>query len=342
MNAAPPILDPQPPSFDPLPAAGAVRDRRVGLILFGTVLLFLAALCWILAGLIMIATSMLPPGATGPPGLRFLLPGVMVYAQMGLLFLVLGIGSIACRRWARALTLIVSCYWLAVGLITVPLMAWILPKMLASNPATQPLPPGTLKLVLGFQLGFMAVFFILLPAGFVWFYGARNVRATCERRDPRVRWTDACPLPVLGIAFLAWVSAAMILPMAACQMAVVPVFGQLVAGVPGGLVMVFLAAGLVWIGGRWYEVRASGWWSLVLLLVVFGASAFVTFSRIEFIELYRAMGYPAAQIELIQRQGWINNRLLVQASLLWALPVAGYLFWVRRYFRPASDRPGDA
>ena len=46
---------------------------------------------------------------------------------------------------------------------------------------------------------FLGVFFVILPAVWIFFYKSRQVKATCEARDPVARWTDACPLPVLAL-----------------------------------------------------------------------------------------------------------------------------------------------
>jgi hypothetical protein len=96
----------------------------------------------------------------------------------------------------------------------------------------------------------------------------------------------------------------------------------------------------IWIGLTWYRRRVVGWWMLLATLVVFGASAVFTFARIDIIELYREMGYPEAQIELIRQQGLMTRDLMMWSSAIWIGPVLGYLIWVKRFFRPASVQGG--
>jgi CHASE2 domain-containing sensor protein len=84
--------------------------------------------------------------AAGTPGAlnsRVILPALIVYVALAAAFVWLGIGSIRCRRWARALILILAWAWLCVGVITVPLMAFLMPRILSAPPASgQALPVG--------------------------------------------------------------------------------------------------------------------------------------------------------------------------------------------------------
>ena len=57
------------------------------------------------------------------------------------------------------------------------------------------------------------------------FYNSRHVKATCERRDPATRWTDACPLPVLGFCLWLLLGVPMLLIMPLAGHGVMPFFG---------------------------------------------------------------------------------------------------------------------
>ena len=121
----------------------------------------------------------------------------------------LGIGSIKARRWARALLLIFSWSWLIMGIFMTAIMPFVMAKVFANLPPDaktgQPaMPPAAITaMVIGMTL-FFVVFFVLVPAVWTFFYNSRHVKATCEARDPVTRWTDACPLPVLGFCLWTW------------------------------------------------------------------------------------------------------------------------------------------
>ncbi len=76
------------------------------------------------------------------------------------------------------------------------------------------MPPAAITgMVIGMTI-FFFVFFVLVPAVWMFFYQSRHVKATCEARDPVTRWTDACPLPVLGFCLWTWLAVPMMLVMA--------------------------------------------------------------------------------------------------------------------------------
>ena len=328
MIEAPPIheLPPNPPPSH--------RDRRTGLILFGTLEILLGCLCLLMIGFMVLGQQMLARSTGAPASMRMMIPGMLFYAGAAVAFVWLGVGSIQCRRWARALVLILAWVWLFTGLLLVPIMAWLMPRIMASAPAgAQALPVSATVVIVVVQIAFMSAFFILLPGALVLFYRSRNVKETCEARDPVRRWTDACPLPVLaGVCLMAW-GTILMLGLALSGFAMLPFFGILLTGLPGTLAMIGVACVVFWIGRNWYRLKVSGWWALVAVTIVFAISNALTFARVDLIEVYQKLGYPQAQIDLIQRQGWMTNSFMARGSLIWVLPMLGYLLWVKRYFR---------
>jgi len=328
MNEVPPIHD-VPPHLPP-----SYRDRRTGLLLFGILEILLGVLCLLMAGVMVIGQMMLARSTGTPASLQMIIPGMLLYAGLAVAFVWLGIGSIQCRRWARALVLVFAGVWLCMGLLMVPMMAWLMPKILASAPAGgQALPPGAMIVMVVIQIVFMGVFFILLPGGLVLFYRSPHVKGTCEARDPVRRWTDACPVPVLAVVCLMGWGAIVMFCLPITGMAMLPFFGMLLTGIPGAIGMLGMAGVLFWIGRNWYRLNIIGWWALITVTVVFAISNVLTFARVDIIEVYKKLGYPQAQIDLIQQQGWMTSDFMIWSSLLWVFPMLGYLLWVRRFFR---------
>jgi hypothetical protein len=150
------------------------------------------------------------------------------------------------------------------------------------------------------------------------------------------RWTDACPVPVLAVVCLMWCGTILMLGLPLTGLAMLPFFGMLLTGIPGALAMIRMACVLFWIGRNWYRLNVAGWWALVTMTMVFGISNVLTFARVDIIEVYKKLGYPQAQIDLIQQRGWMTSGFMMWCSLLWVLPMLGYLLWVRRFF--SGDR----
>jgi apolipoprotein N-acyltransferase len=94
----------------------------------------------------------------------------------------------------------------------------------------------------------MTVFYLIIPAAFVFFYGSKNVKATCEFRDSQVRWTDKCPLPVLAVSFIFGLWAVSMLLAGLCGW-LIPFFGSILSGMTGALVS--LVAALLYLYVVW-------------------------------------------------------------------------------------------
>ena len=112
------------------------------------------------------------------------------------------------------------------------------------------IPPQVIVITQIVTGAFMACIYILLPAVFLFFYHRASVRATCQRRDPQIRWTDRCPMPVLALSILlAWGAACCLFSMVAYR-GVMPLFGVFASGTAGAVVILFdnIVAGLPSLG----------------------------------------------------------------------------------------------
>ena len=203
----------------------------------------------------------------------------------------------------------------------------------ANPPKSQPeLPQGALTAMIVVIFVVFSVCFILLPAIWTFFYSSRHVKATCEARDSVTRWTDACPLPVLGLSLWLLLTVPMLLIMPLAGLGVMPFFGMFLTGLPGSLMCVVLAAIWAWSAWRIYHLDVRGWWFILAALVVFTVSAVLTYAHHDLIEVYRLVGYPEAQIEQIQKTGLLTGNLVNWLTAFCMLPFVGYLLFVKKYF----------
>ncbi len=319
----------------PLPPAPVdFKDRRTGLMVFGSLEIVFGILAALLIPLMILGQFMTARITQQPPPWRQIVPGVVFYGLVAVVLVVLGIGSYKCRRWARALSLILGWSWLAIGAVSLGAMAFFLPRILNAAPPQGPALPESARLVVVLvSLLFAGIFFIVVPGVLVFFYRSRHVRATCEVQDSLPRWTDACPLPVLGLSLWVGFGAVTMLSLPLSTHGVLPAFGRLLSGVVGSLCCMGLAG--LWGYSAWalYRLRSLGWWMVLLSLCVMTASAWVTFTRIDLLEMYRVMGYPEQQIEMMRQYSFIQGRSMVYFSLAGAIPILGFLLFVKRYFR---------
>jgi len=315
--------------------APAFKDRHAGLILCGIVL--------VLAGIGMVAmTALMAVGLAAPPpprgpavDVRSVVSGIVFYLLMAVVLVWLGVGSILARRWARALALVVSWLWLLGGVISAVVIGFVVPGLIAhvNPPAGQALPDNFLPVVMTFVVGCVGVLFVIVPGLLVLFYRSPHVKATCDARDPQVRWTDVCPPAILGLSLALALGAVTTLPMALLYQPVIPFFGALVTGWPALLALVAGSGFQAWAAGATYSQKSSAWWAVLVATIVVMASSFVTFMRVDLLDFYRAAGYQDDMIAAFERIGFGSSRSLVLWSHALLVPLVGYMVSIRKLFR---------
>lgn len=324
------------PSVEVAPGP-AYKDRSTGLMVFGILTLLLGCLIGLFVPLILFGQMMAAkvPNAP-PPNTAAILPAVVMYGVLAVTLVWLGIGSILARRWARGLLLIFSWSWLVMGIFMTAIMPLFMAKVFANLPPDaktgQPImPPAAITGMIVGMVIFFGLFFVVVPAIWVFFYNSRHVKATCEARDPATCWTDACPLPVLGFCLWLAFSTLMMLLVPFMYHGVMPFFGMFLTGLPGTLLYLVLAA--IWGCAAWllYRLDVRGWWLILIALVMFTTSAVVTYSHHDIIEIYQLMGYPQAQIDQIQKIGLLTGSRMSWLMLFSMLPFVGYLLFIKKY-----------
>jgi hypothetical protein len=303
------------------------KDRSTGLIIFGALQIAMGCCC----ALLILFMLLVLPSVGAPTNVRMMIPALGVYALSAVLLTTLGVGSILARRWARALTLVAAWMWLVIGVMTMIIMSLWMPNI--SNLAAQEnqVPPEATIFFQVVMLGTMGCMYVAIPGIFVFFYRSAHVKATCEFKNPKLSWTDHCPLPVLALSLLLGIgSVSMIFSLS--YGGVVPFFGFLLKGVSGALAIVGITILFAYLAWATYKLKMAAWWTTLVVYLVFGISTVVTFWRISMIEFYRELAFPEEQLELIEKSGMIeamNMPLMMGASFA---VLVGYMLWVRRYF----------
>lgn len=318
------------------------HDRRAGLIVFGVLSILVGCVCALIVPLMFLGQALSARATGQPANYRMIVPLVTVYGALAVGFVWLGAGSILARRWARALLLVVAWMWLLLGVFTTGLMAFMLPHVLdASQMNGEQLAGGARLAVTIVSLALAAFVTMILPAAFILFYRSRHVRATCERLDPVPRWTDVCPLSVLALSLGLAFAPLSLVGMLIAYDSVFPFFGWLVTGAPATALLVLSAAACTY--GAWatYRLKPAGWWVVTVMFGVLAVSSLLTFSRVDLLEVYRAMGYSREQISSLDDLPFVRGRALVGTSALLFIPLMWYLLSMKRHFRegPSPEPP---
>ena len=323
------------------PPGGPFKSRRGWIIGFGILELLIGCLSVLMGVLVFIALMLLnqAPRPTGTPEMQTAgaIVGLIFYAGLGAIFLVIGIGSLRFKNWARIAAQVVSGCWLVTGLISLVFIVVLLPKVLQQQART--LPPNQLRImytmmgILIFGLG------ILLPAILLAFNSLPSVRTTflfrnTEQAASPGQATRAAHTPMSVVLLGAWECLGVL---SVLSMRVIPatvLFGFVVRG-PAAILVVsafsFISGIAAWLI---FRGDSLGWWVSLGKTIFFGASWVLTLLTRDLMDIYGRMGVSEDQLQLL---GAANTKSLVTvfSCIGFSIP-AILLFMSKRHF-PDKD-----
>jgi MFS family permease len=313
----------------------AHKDRYAGLIIFGVLQLLLACFFALMVPLIIFGAVVTANQGANSPGampLSSTIVGGLVYVLASAWFFTTGIGSILARRWARALILVSSWIWLVSGAGGFVFMLLFMPAMYKQMGSTGQMPEGALMVMMVVMFVFMSIFYIVVPGLFVLFYRSRHVKATCDTRDPRTRWTDRCPLPVLALCllFAVW---AVSMPLMGAYGWLFPFFGTILTGWQGAAICLALSAIAAYITWGAYRLKIGAWWSAIVVTCLLAISNGITFSRVSLLDFYERMNFPPQQLEILRQTGLSESSFFLWYIVLMLAGFLGYVLYTGKYFK---------
>src|SRR4051812_49089380 len=212
------------------PTAVPVSDRRTRILVMGIILLLAGALCVLVLGLMsyfLLLVRRRPISGPSFPINHLLMP-LLLYAVAGAILLWLGMGAILRRRWVRPVVLAIAWPWLMVGTVGVVIAIIAIVHV-------QAILAGSSRTAAYSPFMFMGVFvvsgvYFFFPLSLILVFQSRDVQATLEFYDPRPRWTDDKPVPVLCLCVYLLLTA---VTFAMNSRGVFPFFGGLITGAQG-------------------------------------------------------------------------------------------------------------
>jgi hypothetical protein len=293
----------------------------------------------------MVALLLLGPMAQPPQGpatnFAALVPATIFYCLLAVAFLWVGIGLVRARRWAWTLTVVWSWTWLMIGLVSfVMALCWMGQATWAAIAQQVKMPPELMNTTRIITSAILACIYVLLPGVFLVLCHHESVRATCRRRDPKVLWTDRCPMPVLALSLVLAASVVSMSSLGAFRWAM-PLFGVLVSGVAGAAWALLIALVLAYLAWGIYRLRWTAWWGTLLIGIAGTVNLVVTYLRTDLMEMYEKTGMPIDQIELIRKTGIVEmmSRWGPWMGFVSGVGWVGYLLFIRRYFVHRDETP---
>jgi len=329
-----------PPAVPSLP----FKNRRGWLIAFG-IFEILIACAFLLVALLVGVAMIMSPHIQRAPGAPELRPGVAFvaaafYVVPGLLFLLLGVGSIKCRTWARIGSQIASGFWLFIGTMSTLFIMFILPGALEQQGK---LPPQQIRIaVIGFGF-FSIVLMVLIPATLLVFYSLGSVRATCQTggsglapgATPRGHTEGALPVPLIVLMLLEGMGIFSILSFLIVRATVV--FGIVVHG-PAVFLLFSTHAGLSVLAAWLIWRRSFAGWAICFFKLLFWTASWVTtlLTR-DLLDTYREMGLSTQQLQPMSALPHFLG-LIWGATSVGMVAYLGFIIYTRKFFLPAVEK----
>jgi hypothetical protein len=314
------------------------KDRKTGLVIFGIFHIIIGFFCALGIPLMifgMMAASTLDKSTSPPVGGGQMILVVFLYLLLAVWFIWMGIGSISARKWARALILITSWLWLICGLIGFIALLLFMPAISSFLAAGEEMPSEVAVIARAIVTAFLLFVFIVIPGAFVLFYSSRHVKATCEQRDSRRRWTDKAPLPVITLSSILGCMA-ISMPLMGFYRWTIPLFGFVLSGIPGAVIVLIYALLFAYAAWGTYKLQIRAWWCGFLLTIASAISTGITFSRVSVLEFYEKTGVTKENLEMIKEFGMFRDSTYL---LLWGMVIIGFLgfmIYTKRYFKASA------
>ncbi|MCK4452182.1 MAG: hypothetical protein KAW49_07060 [Anaerolineae bacterium] len=249
---------------------------------------------------------------------------IIGYYLIAALCIPLGYGHLKVRRWARTLSLTLLGLWLVVGapLTVVFFLILVTAKDLS-------------LLAVLIAVIFLALSYLVIPALLIRFYQSRNVRLTFEARDPRSYSIEKLPLPILVLCSL-FLFYAIALHVPILFNGIFPLFGVLLFGLQGILLIDFSIMCLLGLAWGALKLKSWAWWGSLIYFVLLTLSLILTLSRYGFSDILAGMVFPPTEMEALQ--GIPLHGLHIAALIGIPLPITvGLIIFSKRYFSTACQ-----
>jgi len=314
-------------------SANEFKNRKTGLVLFGILQIILGSLSFLFFILslftVFISSSFDQADLSQIKPLQMLI-GLFFYLLVAVLFIWLGMGSIRTKRWARALTLILSWFWLVTGIMVIAVMIFLMTGgMEQILQGEQSVDSSIFKVVMIFIIFFMLIFMVLLPIGFILFYNSKNVKKTVERLDSKISWTDQCPLPVLA-ASLMFGYTAIISIFNGIYDWVVPFMGFIFSGWSGALILLLNSLMYAYLAFQFYNMEKKSWVIAIVYNIFWAISLAITFSTKSIWDLYEKMNFNEIQISQLKALGFFD--IIIYLMLFIFAGYIGFIIYLKKYF----------
>jgi hypothetical protein len=180
----------------------------------------------------------------------------------------------------------------------------------------------------------MALAWPVVPWLLIRFYESRNVVQMFDMKDARTYWTDRVPVPILVLSSL-YVFYVIAVPFPMMLNGVFPVFGVLISGLQGKIVLGASALPFAVLAWGTLRRRIWAWWAALVCVGALLVSSTLTLPRLSYSGILETMNLRPADAQTLQRLSFegIHFAAFVGAPLL---IIVAKIILARKHFRAGN------
>jgi len=326
------------PYHSPAPAL-PFPDRRAYVMAAGIILILAGAMAG--CGVLTTPLALVVPQQPGQMkiGVGQIVSAMLLYATLSTALVWLGIGAVMKRRWSRPLILILATHWLLAGIIVLVSSIVMFPLTRDTLAEVPNLPPGFMAGMLIAGIALSTVFLIILPSIILFLVKSDAARLTLAHFDPHERWTDRCPIKLLGLSMTLFLAA--ILFAITATYAMFPLGGVLLTG-PAAIAVSLLIGIVLAIAGYWvYRRQIRGWWLGLAGIVLPSLAMIPSMLIVPVTDIYRHYGMPEEQLEVIADHATLIRGTSIGFLVLLCVTFTIYMLRLLPELRAASTHPRE-
>ena len=252
---------------------------------------------------------------------------IIIYGGMCAFFVVMGIGTIRGKTWARKIMLVVSAFWFLTGLMTLLFSLFAMNPLFDMMDTMSGLPIG--GIIKAVMTVFLVIFFVLLLALMCRVNVSPDVKRTFDTLDEQKHWTDRMPLPLLAVfMFVVFVGLSLL------SSVFMPVpfmfFGAPMSGPQGKGLWLLSAVLLFFFAYLLFKKRKAGWIGSLALYSFFSLTTIVTIISKGLSAYYQDAGMyvpSPAELELIDSMFASLERALPAFMFIYFALFTGLFLW---------------
>lgn len=270
----------------------------------------------------------------------FLVFWIYFYLVCAIIFTLLGVGFIRHDWWAWKVMRVLLALWTGIGLTFLINTGLLFTDLFNNYSSIRDKIPQSHSndTIIIFLL--IAIIFFVVPGIYLLVLRNRKLINALKTDGFVNDWLARYPSGIIGLVLI-YISIALFLSFLFFYKSIFPFMGVLLKGTPGALAIIVTISILVFVIINTLKLKPWSWWLSVIFFSLTTASAIYTLSLYTFFDIYKFIGFPKKEMEILEGFYMFKG---FKVSVLVGLPLVYVLFLLgqsKRYFKDAKRQASD-